>query len=328
MKKYTAILLVLFLTALSACENELEVNADYEETIVVYGLLDYSQPQQFIKINKAYLSKDNSAYIDAQKSDSLYLDSVEAKLIDNFGNEFPLTKTSIANKEDGIFTNDVNTFYTTNATLSPSNAYYLEVKNPITQNIVSSFTELVRRPRILSPISSNQIIWLINPNSNMKFQFLSGVNGIIYDLKVQFTYEEMQASDTNIRDTITKDWFVLKDRILGNADGNIPVTVNVDAGLFFDFIQSKIEPNSEVRRRPLTGAIVVYGGGEEINTYISVSRPSIGIVQKTEDYSNINNGRGIFSSRNIHSIKDIKFSPLTKGYLRTDSRTSNLNFIN
>jgi len=328
MKKNTSILLVLFLTAFCACDNELEVNADYKETIVVYGLLDYTQPEQFIKINKAYLSKDNSAYIDAQESDSLYLDSVEAKLIDNFGKEFLLTKTKVANKKDGVFTNDVNTFYTTTAKLSPANAYHIEVKNPITNNLVSSYTKLVGRPRILSPISSNQIIWLINPNANLKFQFLTGINGVLYDLKVKFTYEEMQASDTNLRDTFTKDWFILKNRILVNADGNVPVIVNVDAGLFYDFIDSKIEANTNVKRRALSGAIVVYGGGEEINTYISVSRPSIGIVQKTTDYSNINNGRGIFSSRNIHSIEDIKFSPLTLGYLRTDSRTADLNFIN
>jgi hypothetical protein len=328
MKKNTAILLLLFLATFSSCDNELNVNADYKEIIVVYGLLDYTQPEQFIKINKAFLSKDNSAYIDAQRSDSLYLDSVEAKLIDNFGTEFPLTKTNVANKEDGVFSNEVNILYTTTAKLSPLNAYHLEVKNPITENLVTSYTKLVGKARVMSPVATNQLKWVIRPNLNIKFQFISGKNAILYDLKVLFTYEEIQKSDTNVRDTNTIEWFVLKNRILDNAKGGNLVNLNVDSDLFFDFIASKIEEKPEVFRRALTGDILIYGGGEEINTYISVSRPSIGIVQKTEDYSNINNGRGIFSSRNITAVRDIQFSPTTLSNLRIGSKTQGLNFIN
>lgn len=327
--KYKNSLIILLLTCFfSSCDNELKVNADYKETMVVYGLLDYTQPQQFIKINKAYLSTQNSAYVDAQIADSLYLDSVVAELIDNNGNRTPLTKTNIANKEDGIFTNDVNYFYTTNTPLNPTSTYHIEVKNPISENVVTSFTKLVYPPRVLQPISNPNLLWVINPNGTINFSFSSGINAAIYDVKVQFVYEEIQKSDTNVRDTHYLDWFVMKNRELANAMGNIPIIQKIDGSLFYEYIGSKIKVDNTVWRKAISGGTIFYGGGEEINTYLSVSKPSIGVVQKTTDYTNINNGIGIFSSRHIHTIKDIKFANTTKGHLRNDSRTSDLNFIN
>ena len=38
----------------SACETDFDVNAEWEETTVVFGLLDDSKDIQYIKINKAF----------------------------------------------------------------------------------------------------------------------------------------------------------------------------------------------------------------------------------------------------------------------------------
>ena len=38
----------------SACSTDLDVNGEWKETMIVYGLLDQAQPKQYIKINKAF----------------------------------------------------------------------------------------------------------------------------------------------------------------------------------------------------------------------------------------------------------------------------------
>ncbi len=44
----------------SACSTKLDVTGNYKETMVVYGLLDQSQPKQYIKVNKAFLGEGNA----------------------------------------------------------------------------------------------------------------------------------------------------------------------------------------------------------------------------------------------------------------------------
>ena len=80
MKNFT-LLFLLFSVAFSSCETDFNVNADWEEVTVVFGLLDQSQDRQYIRINKAFLGNE-SAYVMASVSDSLNYnpDSLEVKI--------------------------------------------------------------------------------------------------------------------------------------------------------------------------------------------------------------------------------------------------------
>ena len=60
-----------FVLLFTSCETEFDVNADGDEIIVVYGLLDSSKDTQFVKINKAFLGED-----DAPNSKTLVANSV------------------------------------------------------------------------------------------------------------------------------------------------------------------------------------------------------------------------------------------------------------
>ena len=71
MKRIYLILSVFSILFIS-CETDVDVNAEWEEIVVVYGLLDQGQELQFVKVNKAFLG-DDAAYIMAQQSDSFNL---------------------------------------------------------------------------------------------------------------------------------------------------------------------------------------------------------------------------------------------------------------
>ena len=55
----------------SACSTEIEVNAEWKDVTVVFGLLDVSDTIQYIKISKAFLGEED-AFVMAQEPDSLY----------------------------------------------------------------------------------------------------------------------------------------------------------------------------------------------------------------------------------------------------------------
>ena len=56
-------------------------------------------------------------------------------------------------------------------------------------------------------------------------------------------------------------------------------------------------------------------GTTDLETYINVNQPITGIVQERPQFSNINNGTGIFSSRYTYTGSEYIFSPNTKAHI-------------
>ena len=63
-------LFVCFLIVFSSCETDFDVNAEWDDVTIVYGLLDPNNEIQLIKINKAYLGAGDAIQM-ASVSDSL-----------------------------------------------------------------------------------------------------------------------------------------------------------------------------------------------------------------------------------------------------------------
>ena len=63
------------LIVLSACKNEIDINAPYKDIPVVYGFLDQNQATQYIRIQKLYQNAANQTTDQGAKiADSLYFD--------------------------------------------------------------------------------------------------------------------------------------------------------------------------------------------------------------------------------------------------------------
>ena len=77
---YYYLTLLFVVCALNSCSNEVDVLADYQENAVIYGLLDPSQPVQFIKINKVFTNPNAAAGDIAKISDSLFYDTLAPTL--------------------------------------------------------------------------------------------------------------------------------------------------------------------------------------------------------------------------------------------------------
>ena len=128
--KKIAIFLLLISTLFMACETDFEVNAEWKEVTVVYGLLDQSQQQQYIKINKAYLGEGDALQM-ASVADSVNYnpEDLEVKIFkvnyDEFSGSvdtlsFVTLYDTILEKDDGLFATDKNIIYTT-----PTNPFFL-----------------------------------------------------------------------------------------------------------------------------------------------------------------------------------------------------------
>ena len=219
-KRYSYVLLFgfLFSIATTSCENEVDINADWKETIIIYGLLDANDSIQYIKINKAFLNEKQSAYQVAQIADSLYLDSVRASITDlNTGEVIPLIRINKLPKDSGIFNNDVNFLWQTSRKLSEGREYEINVRNPITGIAVNARTKTVSTASIRAPFTSKKSIFSLGTDY-ITVLCSPGLNSKAYDIKFTVEYEEINTNDTSVKVTKTAIWNMVSNFQVSSGD--------------------------------------------------------------------------------------------------------------
>ena len=100
----------------------------------------------------------------------------------------------------------------------------------------------------------------------------------------------------------------LEDGILNSLNWQQPITnyegssmtVRLEGARFFSFLRSQLNDNNSVTREYVDIDLIMIVGTEELETYINTNKPLTGIVQQRPEFTNINNGIGLFTSRYIH----------------------------
>ena len=137
------------------------------------------------------------------------------------------------------------------------------------------------------------------------------LNSSSFEVKLNFTYFEVTKEgsviDTNFKTIV---WYSLEKNNVQPSDYELEIYY--PAVVFYNSIQTKVpysDPATEAKviERFTNGVEYrVNAAADNLAKYIEVNSPQEGIFQYRPEYSNINNGYGIFSSRN----KAIKFKKL------------------
>ncbi|MDQ3047528.1 MAG: DUF4249 family protein [Bacteroidota bacterium] len=334
--KKNFIYLFLATTALfSACSTDLDVIGDYEETMVVYGLLDQSQSKQYIKINKAFLGEGN-AFGYAQVQDSVqFVNSLNVRLKRlSDGTEYVLSPDNTIPKEDGTFyaANQANAIYSYTSTgptaLNAGSEYELIIRNGDTGNEVTAKTKLIQDFSFTKPNASTGafgFVSTVSPNTLFSVEWNSSKNGKLYQLVVRFNYTEYIGTDTTVK---YLDWVFAPQKTQHLTGGEL-IANNFRGKEFMQYIGNSLSPLSGSDKRVAGNVeLRVIAGGEDLSTFIDVNRPSTGIIQDRPEYTNINNGLGIFSARYNKAPFSRPMSTTTIDSLACGQYTKQLNFAN
>jgi len=319
-------MLILFLVVQFSCKNDLEINAPYKETFVIYGLLDINADTQFIKINKAFLTDEQSVKEVALVPDSVYFKELKAELIEEGnGKKIPLLPIAVNGKQAGQFITNPNILYYTAEKLNKNGTYKIVAENLKTNKSAQSSTVLVGNAGIFGPAAffDNEFTLGAVNSVGLGVNLVTGANAYAYDVIMNFEYEEFYKFDTAVKTTKTITWKML-DAAAVNPSSRF--LTNLSSELFYDLLTARIDVRKDWIRRAKSFSFTYVGGGKELINYISVSKPSIGIVQKQTDYTNIQNGFGVFSSRNFITVGPLPPSASTKASLATTGKTATLGF--
>ncbi|MDI1234954.1 MAG: hypothetical protein PSX81_11770 [bacterium] len=334
---YLTLLFVVF--TINGCSNEIDVLADYQENAVVYGLLDPSQSIQFIKINKVFTNPNGSATDIAKISDSLYFDTLAPQLVEiETGRILKLYRANVLLKDSGVFANSPNYLYATKQKVyarNPLNSsqilnYRLELTLPSTKRVITAITNLPDSIIVSSPLTvRSQITPSIDfvPGKTFKIIYLSPTNSKISDAYFIFNYEEVNKLDTNIKIKKTIRWRLVNNVRTLDDKGGEQVNTTIASSTFYDLLLANISADANVFRRILLCRMELTVGNIELDNYIQSSEPSIGIVQKQTEYTNIKSGIGIFASRRVTSYNSLQLGSSAKTALYTAIEYRSLGFV-
>lgn len=323
-------LILSFFLSFTSCNKDLNVNADWKEVTVVYGLLDQTTDTTFIKITKAYLGPGDALMFAKIPDSSNYKEPVEARLEEYNGEIFirniSLDTLTIHNKVQGdsIFYYPDQLMYFTTARLNENYIYKLYIKNQKTGKVVTSQTALVHDFNILRPASQASF----PPGGEFQVQWSPAKEGKRYQLLIRFFYKDYYKSDPKTGVLKSADWIVFNDVKSPEYVSTQPFDLYFASDGFYSFVGSRIDSNSNVDHRTAEWCDFIFSvAAPDMNTYMEVTEPSLSLVQERPPFTNIVNGIGLFSARYEKRQYDTLFvSPLTKTELKVNQHTKNLGF--
>lgn len=324
---------VIAIVGLNSCSTELDVAADYKEIPVVFGMLSKADTVQYIKINKAYLNTEGSAitagsnldsnifpyplvvklygYNPANNSiiDSVTLDTVTIpKDPGNFNANNVLFKTPAGYKLKYVGAPSANAdtnwcIYELVVRKASNNAILVKARTRIVEDfrITSTGTFL----NLAVPTSNTE-----NPVEyrNSRLTWTTPQYGRQYNGYMIFKFREVNDATGEVVEKFLKKQIFNNNRVDDIESNNDDIGYIVQGQQFYDWIQSELDPlTSTAARREYIAPIEFHFeyAGDELSQYYQINNNNVSLSDVSPEYTNIEGGYGVFSSRMRKSFKDV-----------------------
>ncbi|HEX4887678.1 MAG TPA: hypothetical protein VFV37_06485 [Luteibaculaceae bacterium] len=324
--KKTLSALLLSAGFLAGCETEIDITGDNTPTAVVYGVLDRNNANHVFKVNKTFLGEGNALSF-AQIQDSSLIPGVRPKVVRRLNGvvdlEFPVLDTILSGKPDGTFySGDVKAFYFREPNLTTDNGYDYAISFEYNGETVSASTVTVQPPALKSPGPNLGAIDIVSSSPdplNPRFNSLAvsmdkPKNSFKHEFEVQFTYLEIYNDSSSALKKIT----VGKSLVDGSSTLS-SVSSFFEAQGIFDAILGTVKDDDNVHFREIKNfEIRVISMGQDLATYVEVNNPITAVIQERPEFTNVNNGLGIFSSKG-EILRPIAVGERTSRYMTTNT---------
>lgn len=318
----------LFLVFLVACDNELNVVEDFKDIPVVYGILSPSDTAQYIRVERAFIDESTSAIELAQNIDSIYYANASVEIQLQNGDVYTLNRVD-ANlegypREEGVFAQSPNYLYkiaTKDIQLNPGETYQLMITRSESLPIVEASTNLVGSSQITTPSSSIGFAY-VQPT---KVRWRPGVNAKVYNINLEFNYRERVISSSSGFENKTLIWPMTTNF---DVTGDDIENFEIPGIEFYSYLAGNLVADPDIERRFNDISLIMIGGGLEIQEINRLNDANLGITssQDIPSYSNLSEGRGIFSSKYIENKTGLVLKSSSMDSLVNGIVTRDLNF--
>lgn len=335
-------------TMLAGCSTDLEINAPYKETTVIYALFNQREDTHFVKINKAFLGEgDALAFAQVRDSSEYKAEDIEyAKVVQIYnGNEintFDLQPITVNGREPGTFYGPSQTLYFFKGIQQPLSVtnpipFYLDQNSTYELRLKIKGNEIRSRSVVVNDFSIRQNDQdTANPSSRINFMALGGGGYATYSLDWtsrlnckrfqvawRFRYDEVRGSDTT-SSSFTQEWGT---RIVSNSSNAQDLDLILPGETFYRTVRDRVPNDPSVSSRIFRGIDFLFTvADDEFNTFLSLQEPISGIVEERPTYTNVEGAVGLVASRYTKSVTGKWLNPNSLAELRNGQYTQALNF--
>jgi len=325
--KFVLIALAL-IPVLYSCNNKLNVNANWKDTTVVYGLLSQNDDTAYLKITKAFLGPGNAMQYAKIPDSSTYPANLSVKIEEWSGNTLVDTLSfdtlTIHTKQAGdslFYFPTQMVYYCHTGHLDQRYTYRLKIKHLKTGVVDSASTILVHNFAVDTPDPYLKEVDFV-PGGYFRVKFAQAYGGKRYQLLIRFHYLETTGTGPKPK---TVDWIVFNDLEVSDPfDANPPsVDESFLSDVFYTILKANIRTlraDPSVNSRSAQYVDFIFSvASDDLNTYMNASAPSNSIIQERPPFSNISNGIGLFSSRYVNEIDTVRLGDGTITEFTTDT---------
>lgn len=310
-----------------SCDQEIEINDDWEDVGVVYGLLDADQRVNWVRIERGYLGTE-PASASFSRPDSLYYDTLQVFLYGlnengDTNDVRELVKDQSVNLDSGLFTTEDYRLYRTNDNqrLNENLTYHLRIIKVGTNfGETKAKTEMVG---VRNPGNPNSGFRFNSPNPNLigrpiytgQIRWFSSSKAEMYEIDLYFHYREL---DTTTGITVSKSFKSDFETQIGPfITTTRPLESFKTQRQLYEAIAANVPVNENVVRFYDKMRIEIWAGGEQLRRYIQLNEPTSSLSQTRPEFTQVQNGTGLLSSRTRISVDDVDLSAGTTGIKNT-----------
>jgi hypothetical protein len=309
-----------------SCDNELVVTDEWKDIPVVWGLVSKSDTAHYIRVEKAYLDPTTSALAIARFPDSLYYENavVTLKRISS-GQVFTLNRVDGDlegyPREGGIFAETPNYLYKIKANvinIMIGEKYEFGLSREDEPEQVIAETIILPKPVLRNP--NPGVLLPFRSNSTYTFTWNAIPDAGIFDLHLTFHFRERSPETGNLFVPRSVSWPLVRSAV--------STEFAMNGSDFYNSLKAYIAQNIMATRIFDSVDIELWCGGKELEEYIKITQANTGITstQEIPGYTNLSEGIGLFTSRNVTYHTGYKLNNQALDSLKNGSVTRLLNF--
>lgn len=314
---------VMLLTAAS-CSNEIELNTSADPTPVVWCLLNPDVNEQYVRLGRSFLpDPDNPDYHPV--TDSTVWDITVKVYVEEWQNGLPVRNfwfdpATAPPKDSGFFPGDNLRLYQADFKPTRLSTYRLYIHFPDDYRIVSGITTLPGQPVVYDPLEMPGRKINLQTGAQLTTRWAPGKAGGIFQGLLIINY-----NDTLNEQLSEHQVYLRMDPILG-LGAEIEMTDILSGNRFLAEMAKQIPVREGVERSIINVQFKLFKGGEELALMVSPDLQTTTISNSLNQYTNLVNGIGIFSSMQQVTVNNLQFSNTTLNELAHSELTHNLGF--
>ena len=326
MKRFFLIIIAIAALGFSSCSNKVDLYSYDSDTTVIYAILDASADTNFFKITHSFVGDVSQLSHNYEASNYNY-DEIDVKfsgVFEGSSQSQTITLDTVSkwipyDENAQFYSGCRQTYYFTTKKLLEGKEYTVNVLRKADSVNISAKAMTINKFNIRKPISVQQlqfkdvrrgvIEWKVTDATTMNLSTAS-----YFEITAYFHYTEKMPGSSEIVSKSIR-WHIGSDKaedFLTTQNSDVFYTVSYTPEVLYDILRNNqyLKENSPygVKRWFDKFEIKVSAMGEDLYNYYLVTN-STSAIQDVPNYSNIENGMGIMSSRvsrsNFYTIAEL-----------------------